>query len=107
MVDRQYGQELDRRTLADLKLVVSELVNNAYIHGKGRIHLKVRCRENSMRVEVMDEGWDAVVKIRELGGRSGGHGLRLVDHLCPRWGAFAGSTHVWADLPLVPDPLGA
>lgn len=95
-----------RRTLDDLKLVVSELVDNAYVHGKGRIRLKLGRSGDHILVEVMDEGHDAVVKIRQLGGRGGGHGLRLVDHLCPRWGAFVESTHVWAELPLAPDPFG-
>lgn len=105
LAERQYGQLVERRVLDDLKLVVSELVDNAYVHGKGRIRLKLGRHAESIRIEVMDEGHDAAVGIRALGGRSGGHGLRLVDHLCPRWGAFAGSTHVWAELPLAPDPV--
>lgn len=104
LVERQYGDQLARRTLDDLKLVVSELVDNAYVHGKGRIRLRLGREQDRLRVEVMDEGRDALIRIRKLGVRSGGHGLRLVDHLCPRWGAFAGSTHVWADLPLTADP---
>lgn len=101
VVEERYQQRLDRDTLDDLKLVVSELVDNAYVHGTGRIRLKVGEDDGRVKVEVMDEGENAAIKIRRLGARGGGHGLRLVDHLCSEWGAFEGSTHVWAvvDLP--------
>jgi anti-sigma regulatory factor (Ser/Thr protein kinase) len=98
VVERQYRDRLAPRTLDDLKLVVSELVDNAYTHGQGQIRLRLSRAQASVRVEVMDEGRDAVIRIREPGGRGGGHGLRLVDHLCSGWGALAGSTHVWAEL---------
>jgi anti-sigma regulatory factor (Ser/Thr protein kinase) len=102
LVDEQYHDTLDVRTLDDLKLVVSELVDNAYIHGTGRIRIKVAPHRGWVRVEVLDEGEGAAIKIRALGASGGGHGLRLVDHLCSEWGAFEGSTHVWAELSLDP-----
>jgi anti-sigma regulatory factor (Ser/Thr protein kinase) len=98
LVEQQYDHALDRATLQDLKLVVSELVDNAYVHGKGRIQVRLEHRADSMLIDVMDEGRDASVKIRKLGVRGGGHGLRLVDHLCRTWGSLTGATHVWAEL---------
>jgi anti-sigma regulatory factor (Ser/Thr protein kinase) len=98
LIEQQYGKTLDRSTLADLNLVASELVNNAFVHGEGRIRLRLEQTDERLRIEVMDEGENAAIKIRRLGVREGGHGLRLVDHLCAAWGAFEGSTHVWADL---------
>lgn len=98
LLEQQFGHTLDRSTLADLKLVTSELVNNAFVHGKGRIRLRLDASQERVRIEVMDEGENAAIKIRRLGVRGGGHGLRLVDHLCAAWGAFEGSTHVWAEL---------
>lgn len=99
LVEERYGDGLDSDTLFDLKLVVTELVDNAYMHGEGRIRLKLHEREQRVRIEVMDEGENAAIKIRQVGA-SGGRGLRLVEQLCARWGAFEGSTHVWADLAL-------
>jgi anti-sigma regulatory factor (Ser/Thr protein kinase) len=98
LIEERYRQRLDRDTLDDLKLVVSELVDNAYVHGEGRIRLKVAEDGVRVMVEVMDEGESASIKIRRLGARGGGHGLRLVDHLCSEWGAYEGSTHVWAEM---------
>jgi anti-sigma regulatory factor (Ser/Thr protein kinase) len=83
-----------------LKLIVSELVDNAYMHGRGQIRLRLQRQPQCVRIDVMDEGENAAVKIRKLGVRGGGHGLRLVDHLCAAWGSFAGSTHVWCELDL-------
>jgi anti-sigma regulatory factor (Ser/Thr protein kinase) len=87
------------RTLDDLKLVVTELVENALTHGKGRIVLRLEKRPGVMRVEVCDEGENAAIKIRSHGTEIGGWGLVLVDRLSDRWGAFEGTTHVWAELP--------
>ena len=100
LVERHCGALLDERMLDDAKLVVTELVDNAFVHGKGRIHLKLHHGWGRLRVDVMDEGENATIKIRQVGLRYGGNGLRLVDHLCLRWGAFEGSTHVWAELPV-------
>ena len=102
LVDEHFADELDVRTLDDLKLVVSELVDNAYIHGVGQIRIKLTPCLGQVRVEVLDEGEGAAIQIRALGATGGGHGLRLVDHLCSEWGAFEGSTHVWAELVLDP-----
>jgi anti-sigma regulatory factor (Ser/Thr protein kinase) len=101
IVERQYGARLDYRTLDDLRLVVSELATNAYVHGIGKIRLRLDANEQRVRVAVMDEGHGATIKIGRLGAH-GGLGLRLVDQLCSQWGAYEGSTHVWAELPIDP-----
>jgi two-component sensor histidine kinase len=101
IVESEYGPRLDSRTLDDLKLVVSELASNAYVHGIGRIRLRLDADDERVRVAIMDEGQGATIKIGPVGTR-GGNGLRLVDHLCSRWGAYEGSTHVWAELPINP-----
>ena len=99
IVERQYGARLDVGTLNDLKLVVSELALNAYVHGIGRIRLRLDADESRVRVAIRDEGRNATIKIGPLGA-SGGLGLRLIDCLCSQWGAYDGSTHVWAELPI-------
>src|SRR5436309_1062403 len=64
-VEGRVGAELGGDALADLKLVVSELVENAYVHGRGEIRLVVAATGERIRVEVVDEGEGAAVKIRE------------------------------------------
>lgn len=103
-VESYFGDWMRGDSLDDLKLVATELVDNAYVHGRGEIRLRMELRSSIARVEVMDEGHGAAVKIRELGARGGGQGLRLVDHLSSAWGTFHGSTHVWAELPLTGAP---
>ncbi|HEY2653884.1 MAG TPA: hypothetical protein VGI50_18320 [Solirubrobacteraceae bacterium] len=34
-------------------------------------------------------------------GSSLGRNLRIVDQLATTWGAFEGTTHVWAELPMI------
>jgi len=98
-IERQAGPEIARETLDDLKLVATELVDNAYLHGRGRIVLKLLRTTDAFRVEVIDEGEDAVIEISRAPAQTGGRGLRLVDALAASWGAYEGTTHVWAEVP--------
>lgn len=88
--------------LDDIKLVVSELVDNAVLHGQGGIRLSFHEAPEGVRIEVADEGEGAAIQIREQGPELGGWGLRLVDQLAERWGAYEGTTHVWALMRLDP-----
>jgi anti-sigma regulatory factor (Ser/Thr protein kinase) len=83
-----------------LKTVVSELVNNAVVHGAGAITVRLERLSDAVRIEVVDEGTGSVPAIREAADAGGGWGLRLVDELSRRWGVFEGSAHVWAEVPL-------
>jgi anti-sigma regulatory factor (Ser/Thr protein kinase) len=94
------GEKLDSAALGDVKLVATELINNAYLHGEGRIQLRVSRVGERLRVEVIDEGQGRSIQINEQPNDSGGRGLRIVDSLAMAWGAFEGTTHVWADLDL-------
>lgn len=100
IVEEFAGHELERRGVDDLKLVATELVDNAYFHGEGRIWLRLNRREDHIRIEVIDQGDRAAVKVRPRPSAVGGHGLLIVDQLASRWGAYEGTTHVWAELPL-------
>jgi Histidine kinase-like ATPase domain len=84
----------------DGKRVASELINNAYRHGEGTIELMVKRYERYVRIEVGDEGPTGAVRVRPGEGR---RGLEIVEALSLRWGAYAGSTHVWAKLPIDPE----
>ena len=103
-LERELPTGLERRVLDDLKLLATELVVNAFIHGRGRIELQLRAFPNRVRVEVIDEGKGAAIQIREDGPELGGWGLKLVDKLSAAWGAYEGTTHVWADVSVLEPP---
>jgi anti-sigma regulatory factor (Ser/Thr protein kinase) len=99
LLDKHLSARLSSSALDDVKLVATELVGNAYLHGEGAIRLRIEWCDDRVRLEVMDEGQGEAVKIREqptLGG--GGFGLPLVQELSSAWGAFEGTTHVWAEI---------
>lgn len=101
-VDRILQRRQPSREAAErARLVTSELVTNAYRHGAGEIELRVRLFDDSLRIEVVDEGTDQAPAVREQpGDEVGGWGLRIVDQLAVQWGVFEGTTHVWADVAL-------
>jgi anti-sigma regulatory factor (Ser/Thr protein kinase) len=98
-VRHRLGPELGERRTGDLALVVSELVANAAIHGRGEITLRVRLDDGRVHGEVIDEGGGFEREVRERGGdEGGGRGLLIVDALTSRWGIHEGTTHVWFEL---------
>jgi hypothetical protein len=82
--------------IADVKSVVSELVSNAFLHGKGAIELRLSNRRGRARIEVIDDGDSGVAQVKP---RDRPHGLRIVGALSLAWGTLEGSTRVWAELP--------
>jgi anti-sigma regulatory factor (Ser/Thr protein kinase) len=98
LVEEHLGAAPNQR-LDDLKLVVTELVDNAYLHGRGEIALMLRTNGLFVRVEVVDEGRGAAIRIRDRpADEAGGFGLKLVEQLSTAWGAYEGTTHVWAEV---------
>ena len=98
LVERYFGGQLGDEALDDVRLVATELVDNAYVHGEGQITLRLTQREDRLRVEVIDQGQGAAIQIHHEEPSGQGHGLRMVDHICTAWGAYEGTTHVWAEL---------
>ena len=95
----QLGHRLDAARMSDLHLIVSELVTNALMHGRGAITLHVRLDGDRIAGEVSDEGSGFEAEVRERGFHEvGGHGLQLVGALSDRWGTYDGSSHVWFEL---------
>ena len=93
---------------ADAELMVSELVGNAILHAGTEISVTVRCNTERTVVEVHD-GSPVMPQPRAHEPlRPGGHGLRIVDALAPRWGVEAvagdGKT-VWFEVGPSPHPL--
>lgn len=71
------------------RLLVTELVANAVIHGTGEVVLGILRRRQTLRVEVSDGSTTAPVLAERGGLRESGAGLRLVDALATRWGTGA------------------
>ena len=98
-VSDRFTDELGGDRIAELLLVVSELVTNAVRHGRGAITLKVRVDRGEIYGEVVDQGGGFEREVRERGpDEFDGRGLMIVDALSRRWGIHEGTTHVWFEL---------
>lgn len=103
-VDPHVGERLDSEHAGRLRLLVSELVTNAVLHGAKdhgvEMYLAIAAR--CIRVEVCDggSGFDLDHAPRPVDA-IGGCGLRLLDSLASRWGvAGDDGTCVWFELDL-------
>ena len=94
------SDQLPALVLADLRTVVSELINNCVRHGTGSpIELTVELVEDgSVRGCVSDGGTGPVGIGSPKPAGEGGLGLRIVDAIAWRWGVCSPSTDVWFEL---------
>jgi anti-sigma regulatory factor (Ser/Thr protein kinase) len=99
LLAERFAAELTDHELDTARLLTSELVTNAVVHGQGRITMRADLDEGRLRVEVIDEGsgFERVVRKREMSGY-GGWGLALVESESSCWGVHEGTTHVWFEL---------
>ena len=93
---------LDPEDLAELRLLVSELVTNAVRHGRPvreELELEVSLDRRRARVEVINGGHGfAPPEAPPDPGKPGGWGLVVVDRLSERWGVEGnGDTRVWLE----------
>ena len=93
--------------LHDARLLVNELVTNSIRHSgvpNGRIRIRARIVGDTLHVEVVDGGRDAIHAvaggIRPTPRANSGWGLYLVDSLAQRWGYGNGA--FWFELGLEP-----
>jgi len=108
LLEEMAAGTLDVGELGRAKLLVSELVNNAVLHGRGSITFKADLDEDRLHVEVIDEGSGFEREVREHDGEHlGGRGLSLVDTESSRWGLHEGTTHVWFEIERPGPRLGA
>lgn len=74
------------------ELVVSELVSNAYMHGRGVfIGVRLECADGSVKVSVMDEARNVPPRVPDSSADAlevSGRGLTLVSALSERWGWY-------------------
>jgi anti-sigma regulatory factor (Ser/Thr protein kinase) len=94
--------KIDASVLADVRLLVSELITNSVKYGgDGPVRLELTAGEGRIRAEIVDQGsgFTPVRRGDDL-DRVGGWGLHLVQELTTDWGIRAGSTHVWFEIDL-------
>lgn len=103
-----FGSELASEELHRMKLLASELVTNAVLHGRGAIVLRAQLDDDRAIVEVIDEGtgFEHEIRRREFDDLHG-RGLAIVDSESSRWGVHEGTTHVWFELERQGPRLGA
>ncbi|TWD13142.1 hypothetical protein FB570_11969 [Streptomyces sp. T12] len=86
----------------DVMLVVSELVMNATVHAGGADALRLHRQRTVLRVEVEDSGGEEPLVRPYHAGRTGGHGLFIVQRLSLDWGVRRLSDRpgktVWAEI---------
>ncbi|GGN09768.1 hypothetical protein GCM10011609_56930 [Lentzea pudingi] len=92
------GEDTD--AVADVLLVVNELVSNAYRYTSEPSFLRVVVEPHKIRVEIAHDA-RAHPPLRKVSRPQRGYGLVLVARLSDRWGVDRahGGTVVWADLP--------
>jgi anti-sigma regulatory factor (Ser/Thr protein kinase) len=96
----QAAELVDDGRLANLALVISEIVTNAVRHGKpgGEIRLAATPKDDYLCVQVTDEGSGFAPAPGAMASEpGGGFGLFLVEKLTRRWGMTRENmrTRVW------------
>lgn len=92
----------------DARLVVTELVTNASLHGEPPVMVRVRRNAGRVRVEVEDAGQSLPLIPAHSTDAMTGRGLSLVAAIGAAWGVEAapvGGKVVWVDL--APDRIGS
>jgi anti-sigma regulatory factor (Ser/Thr protein kinase) len=107
-LEEWFAAELDQAGLGTAKLLASELVTNAVLHGAGEITLRAALDDDRLLVEVIDQGsgFERVVGEQNF-EKIGGWGLHIVDTEASRWGVHEGTTHVWFELERPGPRIGA
>ena len=99
-----FGALIDPAEQDTLKLLVTELVNNAVTHGQASVEhhvtLYVAVAPERIRAEVCDAGPGLDPQdLPRRDGRPGGKGFVILDGLASRWGvSIDDSTCVWFEL---------
>lgn len=94
-LSESFAAQLEPREQETAKLLVSELVTNAVVHGRGRIELHAELDQDRLLVDVSDEGPGfARTDFHAIAG----HGLWIVDAEASRCGMREGTADIWFEL---------
>ena len=96
--------------LDDVKLIVTELVNNAVLHSgcsaEDELRINAQLGPGGLTISVHDPGLADLgprLRVSEDSPEPGGMGLRIIQELARRWGAERPDGHrLWAELALQP-----
>lgn len=104
------ARDLSDRALADVpgqarreaRLVVSELVTNAVLHGERPLRVRVSAAKDRVTIEVADGGAAEPSPRLPAPEEAGGRGLDIVAQLASEWGwrRLATGKTVWCWIPL-------
>ncbi|MDH6128834.1 ATP-binding protein [Kitasatospora sp. GP82] len=104
---RSWGYRFDEDVAMTFALLVSELVTNACLHGRGDfLTVALVARGEEVFVEVLDASNVAPRQLRAGAGDEGGRGMFLVDALSRSWGTQSTprGKAVWFTYTLPPQP---
>lgn len=107
-VDRLGSEVGDPRFAFFLRLVVSELVKNAVVHGAtaSPISMAVRLFDDSAELEITNGGGRLSLRKLRRRRRDGGRGLDIVDQLADAWSIDTGPVGTRVTVRLSIDPPG-
>ena len=101
-IARQHVRDVASTTneVIDAELVASELVTNAWAHGRGTITMTITVADDVMRLEVCSDSDGVPHQVASSDESPEGRGLLLIEKLASDWGHVRrGSTLcVWADV---------
>ncbi|MFE4869485.1 ATP-binding protein [Streptomyces sp. NPDC056682] len=103
---RTWGVPLDDETADVIRLVASELISNAVIHGDGPVTVVLYHRPGKLVIVVSDRDQTAPVASCAGVGDENGRGLALVDHFAvdSGWELLTHGKLVWAEVELPKPP---
>src|SRR3954453_11073493 len=93
--------EVGSSVVEDAELGVTELVNNALLHGAPPVVLRISPVAAGVRIEVEDTGREMPIRMRESTEAMTGRGLSLVSRVTSGWGVERngdGGKVVWAEI---------
>jgi anti-sigma regulatory factor (Ser/Thr protein kinase) len=92
-------------TIDEVVLMASELVTNAFLHGRPPIDLRLRSSGSEITFEVQDRAPYRPRRRRAQDDDENGRGLQIVSILADRWGSRATGTgkSVWCTLSFSPE----
>ncbi|WP_330340149.1 ATP-binding protein [Streptomyces sp. NBC_00557] len=99
---RTWGVPMDNETADAIRLVASELITNAVVHGEGPVTVALYHRPGRLVIDVLDGNSSAPQLSCPQDDDENGRGLALVDLLASRcaWEPSEGGKRVWAEITL-------